>query len=504
MSNRVVLNLDVRGQKISRHIYGHFSEHLGHSIYGGLYVGPESGIPNKDGLRLDMIEALRRIRIPNLRWPGGCFADEYHWLDGIGPKEARPRMINTHWGGVVENNHFGSHEFLTLCDLLDCEPYICGNLGSGSVREMSQWIEYLTFDGDSPLTEERRRNGRDKPWKVRFWGIGNENWGCGGNMTAEFYADQVRRYATYCRNYGGNTLYKIAGGPNADDYRWMDILMRSLVHCDKDLPPDRHIQGISLHNYTIYKSWSEKGSALDFDDEGWYGLMERAWRMDELLTRHSSIMDSYDHKRIIGLVVDEWGTWHQVERGTNPGFLYQQNTLRDALVASLHFDIFHKHAERVRIANLAQTVNVLQSVILTEQEKMVLTPTYHVFEMNKDHQDAEALPLFVELDESAEIEVEGRSLQTFSVSASRAAMGGCTLSMTNLDIASPREVMVDLRGGRITKVCGRVLTASALNAHNTFDRPDQVTPQPFTDHRITGQVLNLTVPPHAFVVLELS
>jgi alpha-L-arabinofuranosidase len=498
------MNLDVRGQKISRHIYGHFSEHLGRCIYGGLYVGPESGIPNKDGLRLDAIEALRRIRIPNLRWPGGCFADEYHWRDGIGPQEARPQMINTHWGGVVENNHFGSHEFLKLCELLDCEPYICGNLGSGSVREMSQWVEYLTFDGDSPLTRERRRNGRDKPWKVRFWGVGNENWGCGGNMTAEFYADQVRRYATYCRNYGGNRLYKIAGGPNGDDYRWMDILMRSLVHCDKGLPPDRHIQGISLHNYTIYKNWLEKGSALDFDEEGWYGLMERAWRMDELLTRHSSIMDSYDYKRVIGLAIDEWGTWHQVEPGANPGFLYQQNTLRDALVASLHFDIFHKHAGRVRIANLAQTVNVLQSVILTEQEKTVFTPTYHVFEMNKGHQDAEALPLFVQLDESAEIEFEGRPLQTFSVSASRGAMGGYTLSMTNLDITRPREIAVDLRGGRITDVRGRVLTASALNAHNTFDRPDRVVPQPFTHHRITGQVLNLTVPPHAFVVLELS
>ena len=338
--------------EISRHIYGHFAEHLGHCIYGGIWVGPESSIPNTDGYRNDIVAALKEIQIPNLRWPGGCFADEYHWRDGIGPRESRPKMVNTHWGGVVEDNSFGTHEFLNFCELLGTEPYICGNLGSGTVEEMSKWVEYITFDGESPMANLRKENGREKPWSVKFWGVGNENWGCGGNMTAQFYSDQYRRYATYCRNYGDNRLMKIAGGPNGGDVNWTETLMKNIG--------TGRMWGLSMHYYTVPKGWGPggKGSATDFDEEEYMITMQKSLQMDELIRRHTEVMDMYDPKKKVALCVDEWGAWYDVEPGTNPGFLYQQNTLRDALLCASILNIFHHHCDRVRMANIAQMVNV--------------------------------------------------------------------------------------------------------------------------------------------------
>jgi alpha-N-arabinofuranosidase len=319
-----------------------------------------ASVPNTRGIRNDVVAALRRIKIPNLRWPGGCFADEYHWKDGIGPRRDRPRMINTHWGGVIEDNSFGTHEFLDLCEQLSvpgcprCEPYICGNVGSGTVQELSQWVEYVNFGGVSPMADLRRKNGRADPWKVRFWGIGNENWGCGGNMTPEFYADNYRRYACYARTYGDARLYKIACGPSGGDYNWTRVLMEKT---------GGQLSGLALHHYT---GGGGKGSATDFSEAEWFYTMQKACYTAELIAKHGAVMDEFDPERKVGLVVDEWGTWYTVEPGTNPGFLYQQNSLRDALVAGIHFNIFNNHAERVRMANIAQTINVLQSVILTE------------------------------------------------------------------------------------------------------------------------------------------
>ncbi|MDR0731439.1 MAG: alpha-N-arabinofuranosidase, partial [Treponema sp.] len=389
--NRIVVKAQDGDVKISRHIYGHFSEHLGRCIYGGYWVGndPEAAasIPNTRGIRNDIVAALRQIRIPNLRWPGGCFADEYHWEDGIGPREGRPKMINTHWGGVTEDNSFGTHEFLDLCEQLSdpagprCEPYICGNVGSGTVQELSRWVEYCNFDGISPMAELRKKNGRDKPWKVRLWGIGNENWGCGGDMTPEFYADNYRRYACYARNYGDARLYKIACGPAGDDYNWTEVIMKNTAGTGL-------LNGLALHHYTVPGEWSHKGSATEFSEAEWFSTLRKALYTEELLQKHSAIMDRYDPQRKVGLVMDEWGTWYDVEPGTNPGFLYQQNSLRDALVAGIHFNSFNNHAERLYMANIAQTINVLQSVILTEGPKMILTPTYHAFDMYKVHQDA--------------------------------------------------------------------------------------------------------------------
>lgn len=381
----VIINTDIRKGRIDRNIYGHFAEHLGRCIYGGFWVGKDSEIPNINGIRKDVVEALKEIKIPVLRWPGGCFADEYHWKDGIGPYELRPKRVNVHWGGVIENNHFGTHEFFELCELLGAEPYISGNVGSGTIQEMREWIEYITFDGESTLANLRAANGRKKPWKLRYFGIGNENWGCGGNMRPEYYADLYRRYSTYVRDFSGNKIFKIACGANVDDYNWTEVLMREA---------GRFMDGLSLHYYTIPGDfWLGKGSATNFDEGEWFITLKKALRIDELITRHSVIMDRYDPEKRVALVVDEWGTWYDVEPGTNPAFLYQQNTIRDALVAAIHFNIFHKHCDRVRMANIAQTINVLQAVIHTEGSKMVLTPTYHVFNMYKVHQDAELLDL---------------------------------------------------------------------------------------------------------------
>ncbi len=488
--NQLIINADQGRLIISKHVYGHFSEHLGHCIYGGLWVGEQSSIPNVRGIRKDVVEALRKMQIPNLRWPGGCFADTYHWKDGIGPREKRPTIINTHWGGVTEDNHFGTHEFMDLCSQLGAEAYICGNVGSGTVQEMAQWVEYLTFDGKSPMADWRRSNGQQEPWKVRFWGIGNESWGCGGNMRPEFYADLARRYQTYLLNFGGNRLTKIASGPNNDDYRWTEVLMREA---------GSEIDGLGFHYYTV--DWSNKGSATQFDESAWFKVLKKTLFMEELIERHSTVMDRYDPQQRVGLMVDEWGTWYDVEPSTNPGFLYQQNSLRDALVAGINLNIFNNHCERVRMANIAQLVNVLQSVVLTKDEKMVLTPTYHVFEFYKVHQDATLLPVIFE---SAEYAYNGEKIPAISASASRDKAGRIHVTLCNLDPNKPNSISAVLRGAKLSKVSGRVLTASAINAHNTFENPEVVKPSDFKGARLTSYGFEVTLPSKSVVVLEME
>lgn len=491
MKNKLIINADQGKQQISRHIYGHFAEHLGRCIYEGIWVGEKSKIPNTRGIRKDVVNALKKLNIPNLRWPGGCFADEYHWMDGIGPREKRPTMINTHWGGVTENNHFGTQEFLDLCDQLGCEPYICGNLGSGTVQEMSQWVEYLNMDGKSPMADLRRKNGKKDPWNVKWWGVGNENWGCGGNMRPEFYADNYLRYACYCRNYGQANLFKIACGPNSADYNWTEVLMREAA---------KHMNGLSLHYYCGTGKISR--SATEFSQEDWFELIRKALRMDELIKRHSVIMDKYDPEKRIALIVDEWGSWHAVEPGTNPGFLYQQNTMRDALVAGITLNIFHHHADRVRMANIAQTVNVLQAMILTEGRKMILTPSYHVFEMYKVHQDATLLPVYCDV---GTYEMDGGQLPLISTSSSLSSTGTVNLSICNLHHEDSAEIDCEIRGAKFADVQGRILVADAMNAHNTFTRPDTVKPVKFDDYKIVrGKSLAVKLPAKSVVVLEIK
>ena len=490
-TNRLIVSADQGKTKISRHIYGHFAEHLGRCIYEGLWVGPESPIPNTRGFRNDVVAALRALNMPNLRWPGGCFADTYHWTDGVGPREKRPSILNVHWGGTLENNHCGTHEFLDLCEQLStptnvCEPYICGNVGSGTVQEMAQWLEYLTMPGQSPMADLRRRNGREQAWPIKYWAVGNENWGCGGNMRAEYYADLYRQYSSYCRNYTpGSKLYKVACGHGFD---WNETVLKIA---------GEFMDGLSLHHYVVPGSGPSKGSATDFTRQEWVTTMQRAWGLRWFLGRNENIMDRYDPDRRIGMIVDEWGTWFDVEPGTNPGHLYQQNTMRDALVASLSLDVFNNLAHRVHMANIAQTVNVLQAMVLTDTSRMLLTPTYHVFEMFKVHQDATLLPSILECPEF------GPGAPVLSASVSRDKAGKTHISLSNLQDEDGTEIACELRHLTFGSVTGRLLTSPRMNTSNTFDRPDAIAPTAFVGVRRTSDGLVVSLPPRSVVMLEL-
>lgn len=492
-ANTLIVNVDQGTHTISKHIYGQFSEHLGRGIYEGIWVGEESDIPNTQGIRNDVLEALRNLNVPNLRWPGGCFADEYHWRDGIGDPAQRARMINTHWGGVVENNRFGTHEFLLLCELLDTEPYICGNVGSGTVEEMADWVEYLTFDGTSPMAELRAKNGHLEAWEVKYWGVGNESWGCGGHMRPEYYADLYNRFATYCRDYGDNKLYRIAGGSSNDDYNWTEVIMKNVKHHLMD--------GVSMHFYTINRDWSDKRSATDFDEASYVYVLNKALELDTYIKGHKTIMDKYDPANTISLIVDEWGTWHAEEPGSKRGFLYQQNTLRDAFVAALSLNIFHQHADRVFMANIAQTINVLQAMILTQEEKMLLTPTYHVFDMYKVHQEATFLPHSLQTEP---YEYEGNTMDALYATSSRAADGTVHLSLTNVHPDKAMELSCELRAFEEKRVTGRLLTADAINSHNTFEQVKKVAPTSFTDVDMKDGKLIVHLPPKSVVQLAVE
>lgn len=477
---------------INSEIYGHFSEHLGRCIYEGLYVGEDSDIPNTNGMRNDVVAALKEMEIPVLRWPGGCFADEYHWRDGIGPKETRKRMINTHWGGVVEDNSFGTHEFFELCEQLGCKTYVNGNVGSGTVQEMSEWVEYMTFEGVSPMADLRKKNGHEKPWKIDYFGVGNENWGCGGNMTPEYYANLYRRYQTYVRVYDQNKpIFKVCGGPNVADYTWTKDVLKTAFY---NTPEAAHglMDGLSLHYYVHPEGWDIKGSATDFDDKVWYKTLAKAKYMEELIEKHGTIMDEYDPEKKIGLIVDEWGTWFTCEPGTNPGFLYQQNTMRDALVAGVTLDIFNKHCDRVKMANIAQLVNVLQAVILTEGPKMILTPTYHVFHMYKYHQDAELLESYIDGVKTIGKEEEYQ-IPNLSESVSVGKDGMITVTLNNLSAEEDSVIDIAFAELKPVDVKATILTQE-MHAYNTFENPETVKEQEFTAFTVDEEGIHCTVP----------
>lgn len=494
LSSRLVIQADEGKETINKNIYGHFSEHLGRCIYEGIWVGEDSPIPNTRGIRNDVVEALKQLKIPVLRWPGGCFADEYHWKDGIGPREKRPAMINTHWGGVVENNHFGTHEFLDLCEQLGTDPYVSGNLGSGTPQEMMEWVEYMTSDADSPMANLRRKNGRDEPWRIPYFAVGNENWGCGGNMRPEYYSDLYRRFSTFVKDYDrDNPIYKIACGSNGEDYNWTEVVMDQV---------GRRMDGISLHWYTLPTgNWRDKGSATEFGEDQWHSTLHRALRMEELINKHSAIMDKHDPDKRIGLMVDEWGTWYNQEPGSTPGFLYQQNSLRDSLVAGVTLNIFNDHCDRVKMANIAQTINVLQAMILTDNEKIILTPTYHVFEMYNVHQDATLLPSELETPDYVHGE---NAIPMVSASASRDESGSLHVTLCNLNPSEPATVNAEINGVTAQSVSGRVLSAAAMNTHNTFDDPTAVEPAPFSGAQTTAEGFTATLPPKSVVVLTLQ
>jgi alpha-L-arabinofuranosidase len=488
----VTIHIDTGKDSINRNIYGHFSEHLGHCIYGGFYVGDaNTDIPHTRGMRKDVVAAMKKLRIPVLRWPGGCFADTYHWKDGIGPKEQRPSMVNVWWGGITEDNSFGTHEFLDLCEQIGAEPYFSGNVGSGTVEELKQWVQYVNTPSGNPMAALRAQNGRTQPWKVRFWGIGNEAWGCGGEMRAEHYVDVYRTYVTFMGSgWGSRGLFRIASGASDDDYHWTDVLMRDI--------PLGLLDGVALHHYSVI-DWGKKSSATQFTTAEYAASLRAALRTEELIQKHVAIMDKYDPKKKVALVVDEWGGWYNTEPGTNPSFLYQQNTMRDAMIAGVSLNIFNNHCDRVRMANLAQTVNVLQAVVLTDGPKMLLTPTYHVMEMYNVHQDALMLPVETG---SLPFSIGKDTLQAISVSASRGRDGVTSISLVNIDPATRHEVVIDMRGQTFSTLTGRILVGRTIQDHNTFDAPDQVAPKEFKEVEKTGTGLKLALPPCSVVVLR--
>lgn len=488
---RIELQPKTESPTIPKEIYSHFAEHLGTCIYGGIWVGENSEIPNTRGIRNDVVQALRDIKIPVLRWPGGCFADEYHWKDGIGPRENRPSMYNTHWGGVVENNHFGTHEFFDLCEQLGCEAYVCGNVGSGTVQEMSEWVEYITSPASSPMANLRRKNGRNEPWRMAYFGVGNESWGCGGNMRPEYYADLYRRYNTFVRTYGPNQITRIACGANTADVRWTEVMM------------DRargHMDGLSLHYYTLKgKKWPPSGFAFDFEEKDWYSILDSALHMDSIIQMHSDVMDKTDEAKRINLVVDEWGTWHASDPGTKPGFLQQQNALRDALVASLHFDIFHRHCERVRMTNIAQTINVLQAMILTDGPKMVKTPTYWAFHLYACHHSAQRVDLALH-----GVEEIGGEVKVPSISATASRKDGAWhVSATCLDPNKGRTLHVTGLPAGAKLVEAKVLIADRMQACNTFDQPDLVKPAELMVKQ-SGDLVEFETPPMSIVTIKFK
>ena len=489
-TSKITIHADQGKSVINKEIYGQFAEHLGTCIYGGIWVGENSPIPNTKGYRNDVFNALKELQIPVLRWPGGCFADEYHWMDGIGPRDKRAKIVNNNWGGVVEDNSFGTNEFFNLCEMLGCEPYLSGNVGSGTVEELAKWIEYITSAGDSPMAKLRRQNGREKPWKLKYLGVGNESWGCGGNMTPDYYSDLFRRYSTYCRDYDGNRLFKIASGASDYDYKWTETLMKNVGN---------RMQGVSLHYYTC-KGWEgSKGSATKFDNADYLWTMGKCLEIESVIKKHIAIMDSYDPHQKVGLMVDEWGTWWDQEPGKHSA-LYQQNSMRDAFVAALTLNIFNKYPDRIKMANIAQVVNVLQAMILTDGPKMVLTPTYHVFDMYKVHMGATYLPLDIQSDS---LSSNNKQFASVSASASKDAKGLIHITLANINPDKEQKITIDLNGAKASKVSGTILTAKTIDSYNTFENPNVVAPAAFKGAKVSKNGLTVTVPAKAIISLEL-
>jgi alpha-L-arabinofuranosidase len=492
--NTAVLQVDQAKTVINKNIYGHFAEHLGHCIYGGFFVGDTNKkIPNQAGVRLDVIAALKKLKVPVLRWPGGCFADTYHWKDGVGAKSKRPTIQNVWWGGVTEDNSFGTHEFLNMCELLGASPYLSGNVGSGTVQELSDWISYTNHkNGSSPMPTLRAANGRVEPWHVKYWGIGNEAWGCGGNMKAEHYANIYKQYTTFMNAGEGQELFRIASGANSSDYNWTEVMLKEI--------PLNMLEAVALHHYSVI-DWNKKGSAKDFTEAQYFNTISNALQMETLVQKHSVIMDKYDPQKKLALVVDEWGGWYDVEPGTNGAFLFQQNTMRDAVLAGATLNIFNNHCDRVRMANLAQIINVLQSVILTDGEKMILTPTYHVMEMYNVHQDATMIPITLQ---SNDYQLGNEKLKAVSVSASKDNVGAVHISLVNIDATKSQEINIEWKGMDAKKVTGRLLTSVRLQTYNSFEKPETIKPVSFQAFSVGNQKIKVTIPPFSVVVLELK
>jgi alpha-N-arabinofuranosidase len=503
---RISVDTERSGPTIDPNIYGQFVEHLGRGVYEGIWVGPDSSVPNVRGIRSDVVAALRRVRVPVIRWPGGCFADGYHWADGIGPAAQRPRGLNAAWDKSPETNAFGTHEYMDFLDQIGAKAFVSINVGSGSVREADDWMRYMTAPADSQPGQARAANGHAAPWAVPFIGVGNESWGCGGNMTADTYATAFRHYAAFLRNYSGERAKLIAVGADTDDYDWTDRVMKEAMKWRPNPTPlayttDRPLLwGLSLHFYSFAgNDWRNKGRNIGFGTDQWATALARANLTDELIRRHAAIMDRYDPEKRVAIAVDEWGAWFDSEKDA-PSQLYLESTLRDAVIAGLSLNIFNRHADRVKMANVAQMVNVIQSLILTDGAKMVVTPTYHVFDMFKVHQGATLVPVDVQAPDYVEGAIR---LPGLSVSGSKDGTGTLHLTIVNLDPTQQRSVTVALKGGNWRKASAQTLTADRIDTRIRFDAPDPFVPKTLRVHLASGE-LSLAVPSKSVTLVEIA
>ena len=489
---KLVVNADQPGPVIHRNIYGQFAEHLGTGIYEGMWVGPESKIPNVRGWRKDVVAALKELKVPLVRWPGGCFADEYHWRDGIGPRNKRPVKVNTHWGGVPENNAVGTHEFFDLVEQLGAEAYVNANVGTGTPQEAAEWLEYMTGEGNATIVEQRRKNGRDKPFRVHYYALGNEAWGCGGNMRPEYYADIYRHWATFLKTPAHNRPIFIASGGNGMQTDWTEALSKGVPN----------VQAISHHAYTLPTSnWEKKGAAVGFPESEWVSTLGNVQQIEEMIKINKAVLDKNDPSKKIGFYFDEWGSWYDPDPGSNPGFLVQRNTLRDALLAALHFNVFHAHADRVHMTNVAQMVNVLQAMILTSKDKLVLTPTYHAFAMYTPFQDATSVPAKIE--NNPVYKVDKFSMPTLSATAARGKDGKLYIGLVNSNANQPAELTLQVGANAPKAVKGKLLTAAAMDAQNELGKPAQVVPQAFEAQSSGGKLL-IKLPAKSVIVVAVE
>ncbi|RPJ55145.1 MAG: alpha-N-arabinofuranosidase [Acidobacteria bacterium] len=504
-ADKVELSVDVSkaGAKIDRNIFGQFAEHLGHGVYEGVWVGPNSPIPNTRGIRTDVVAALKALRVPNVRWPGGCFADEYHWRKGIGPTGQRAATLNPNWGGVIEPNTFGIHELMDFLDQIGSEAYLSVNVGSGTPQEAAEWLEYMTTAQPTALAKERAANGHPAPYKVAYLGIGNESWDCGGNMTADYYLSQLKIYSRFVRNFNPaqqdkQQMLKIAVGPGGGEARWTEwteVIMKAWQNRQWSWD----MQGLSLHSYTVVR-WPPAYASVGFGEAEYSEILKQTLTMEDLATKHSAIMDKYDPEKKIALVVDEWGAWYTPLPGSNPGFLVQQNSLRDAILAALNLNIFARHADRVRMANIAQMVNVLQAMIMTDKEKMVLTPTYHVFKMYLPFQDATFVPVAFDAGAYTRGNI---TLPRVDAIAAKDTAGKLWLAITNLDPNQPVEIETNLVGVTGKTAAGETLTAPKVDSVNTFEAPSMVAPKPISAE-IQGGKLALKLEPKSVTVVSVD
>ena len=502
--DKIELSVDASrtGAKIDRNIFGQFAEHLGHGIYDGLWVGANSTIPNTRGIRSDVVAALKALRVPNVRWPGGCFADEYHWRKGIGPVDRRAVTLNPNWGGVLEPNAFGAHEFLDFLDQIGAEAYLSINVGSGTPQEAAEWLEYLTSVGTT-LARERAANGHAAPFKIAYLGIGNESWGCGGTMTPDYYLSLLKVYSRFVRNFNAaqqaqEQMVKIGVGPGGAEpewSEWTETIMKGYAKHDWSW----EMGGLSLHSYTVGK-WPPAFASAGFGETEYGQILKLTLAMEELVSRHSAIMDKYDPQKKVALVVDEWGAWYAPLPGSNPGFLIQQNSIRDGILAALNLNIFARHADRVRMANIAQMINVLQAMIMTDKEKMILTPTYHVFRMYVPFQDATFVPVTFDAGTYTQGDI---TLPRLDAIAAKDASGKLWLAITNLHPEEAVEVDAELAGIAATSAAGETLTAPKVDSVNTFEAPNTVVPKPVAV-KVQGGKLALTLAPKSVTVVGIG